>query len=255
MTYWLSAGVFSGFDCVSHWAVYLTVMTVIYWGVEPERPVRLTICSESRLELVLLKQDLVHRLLDGREVEVRLSDDDAGVYEIHLDPEHTAEFRLVEQTKEPQWTKQQTINLKHLLSKQMVPHFPLDIPVDEITLKGTNRREQNKKESLKLLETKAHYKVAASHSPSGREGCKRDLRDLWSHRADWPWRFLIWTSWSETGSLGWRWGRKREEVRLRKPLWSDLWMLKNGNKYTWGGFDLMPHAAFNIKKQECFKKD
>lgn len=28
----------------------------------------------------------------------------------------------------------QTLNLKHFLSKQMVPHFPLDVPVDQITL-------------------------------------------------------------------------------------------------------------------------
>lgn len=62
---------------------------------------------ESRLELVLLEQDLVHGLLDGGEVEVRLGDDDAGVCELHLE---------------------------HLLPKQMIPHFPLHVPVDQITL-------------------------------------------------------------------------------------------------------------------------
>ena len=46
----------------------------------------LTVCPESRLELILLEQDLVHRLLNGGEVEVRLRDEDAGVCEIHLDP-------------------------------------------------------------------------------------------------------------------------------------------------------------------------
>lgn len=51
----------------------------------------LTVYSESRLELVLLKQDLIHGLLNGREVEVRLSDDDAGVCEVHLNTRQPAE--------------------------------------------------------------------------------------------------------------------------------------------------------------------
>lgn len=48
---------------------------------------RLTVDPESRLELILLKQDLIHGLLNGGEVKVRLRDDDAGVCKIHLDPE------------------------------------------------------------------------------------------------------------------------------------------------------------------------
>lgn len=46
--------------------------------------VQLTVYPERRLELVFLKEDLVHRLLDGREVEVGLGDDDAGVGKVHL---------------------------------------------------------------------------------------------------------------------------------------------------------------------------
>lgn len=49
--------------------------------------VGLTVYPERRLELVLLEQDLVHRLLDGREVEVGLGDDDAGVCKVHLEEE------------------------------------------------------------------------------------------------------------------------------------------------------------------------
>lgn len=49
--------------------------------------VGLTVYPEHRLKLVLLEQDLVHRLLDGREVEVGLGDDDAGVRKVHLEEE------------------------------------------------------------------------------------------------------------------------------------------------------------------------
>lgn len=49
--------------------------------------VGLTVYPERRLELVLLEQDLVHRLLDGREVEVGLGNDDAGVCKVHLEEE------------------------------------------------------------------------------------------------------------------------------------------------------------------------
>ena len=45
---------------------------------------RLTVDPEHRLELVLLKQDLVHGLLDGGEVVQGLADDHAGVRKIHL---------------------------------------------------------------------------------------------------------------------------------------------------------------------------
>lgn len=61
-------------------------MVLMLW-----RPVRLTVYPESRLELVLLKQNLIHRLLNGREVEVRLGDDDAGVRELHLNTQQPAE--------------------------------------------------------------------------------------------------------------------------------------------------------------------
>lgn len=61
-------------------------MVLMLW-----RPVRLTVYPESRLELVLLKQNLIHRLLNGREVEVRLGDDDAGVCELHLNTQQPAE--------------------------------------------------------------------------------------------------------------------------------------------------------------------
>lgn len=49
--------------------------------------VRLTVYPEGRLELVLLEQDLVHRLLNGREVEVGLGDDHAGVCKVYLEEE------------------------------------------------------------------------------------------------------------------------------------------------------------------------
>lgn len=73
----------------------------------------LTVGAQSRLELILLEQDLVHGLLDGGEVEVRLRDDDARVCKLHLE---------------------------HLLSKQVVPHLPLDIPVHQVTLTTTESR-------------------------------------------------------------------------------------------------------------------
>lgn len=103
----------------------------------------------------------------------------------------------------------QTINLKHLLPEQMVPHFPLDVPVDQITLKRKNRKSKWERINRPTDSEAAATARGDALSPSGRGGCKRDPTDLWSHRADWLWRFLIWTSWSETGSLGWHWGRKR----------------------------------------------
>lgn len=60
-------------------------------GYRGQMWVRLTVGPECRLELVLLKQDLVHGLLDGAEVEEGFCDDDAGVREVHLETRgHTA---------------------------------------------------------------------------------------------------------------------------------------------------------------------
>ena len=95
----------------------------------------LTVGPESRLELILLEQDLVHRLLDGGEVEVRLRDEDAGVCEIHLGG---GQIKLQtfpgKEQKTSRWNKDKETHLEHLFSKQMIPHFPLHIPVDQITL-------------------------------------------------------------------------------------------------------------------------
>lgn len=116
----------------------------------------------------------------------------------------------------PKYTKKN--NLKHLLSKQVVPHFPLDVPVDQITLK----REYRKTMTQNLWGEQRLSAWGGALTPSGRAGCKRDPRDLWSHRADWLWRFSVWTSWSETGSLGSRWGRQRLERRKEEEwVWSD----------------------------------
>lgn len=51
-------------------------------------------------------------------------------------------------------------NLKHLLSKQMVPHFPLDVPVDQITL----QRNDRDRDSLSVWE--ADRPAAASQRDS-----------------------------------------------------------------------------------------
>lgn len=39
---------------------------------------------------------------------------------------------------EQKWSN---LNLEHFFSKQMIPHFSLDVPIDQITLKRKNRRE------------------------------------------------------------------------------------------------------------------
>lgn len=114
----------------------------------------LTVYPQSRLELILLKQDLVHRLLDRREVKVRLSDDDAGVGEIHLDSDICVVLSkhsicqgllrlLSEDLYETNDTKQ--THLEHFLPKEVIPHFPLDVPVHQITLTQTTQSIKKKK--------------------------------------------------------------------------------------------------------------
>lgn len=76
----------------------------------------------------------------------------------------------------------QDTNLKHLFSKQVVPHFPLDIPVDQITLKWNDRKLTWQRNNFWEIQLPA---CGDSILPSGRGECKIDLKDLWSHQADW----------------------------------------------------------------------
>lgn len=111
---------------------------------------------------------------------------------------------------EREWKRSE--HLEHLFSKQMIPHFPLDVPVDKVTLK---KKWQSLNEALwvsssTFLKLQHWLKREYTHSPSGTAGCRRDRKDLWSHPADWLWRSLTVMSWSETDSLGWHWRTRRE---------------------------------------------
>lgn len=108
-------------------------------------------------------------------------------------------------------------HLKHLLSKQVVPHLPLDVPVHQVTLK-------TRRETVEMRQSDVRPKLLHPYvtSPSGRGGCRRAPKDLWSRPAGLQWRFLTWTSSSETGSLGWRWEGQREGPRQGRPLFYQL---------------------------------
>lgn len=64
-------------------------------------------------------------------------------------------------------------HLKHLLSKQVVPHLPLDVPVHQVTLK-------TRRETVEMSQSDVRPKLLHPYvtSPSGRGGCRRAPKDL-----------------------------------------------------------------------------